>query len=354
MTAAASAASSRRSQWTYEPSPIGSAVDDDLEDAADGVAGRARLVDPGDHRRLGVGVRAAQRRGVGLVARPGRVGRIDGHAADLGRERPDLDAELAQERPGDAAGRDPRRRLARGRALEHVADVVEAVLERAGEVGMTGPDAGDRRRPLVAVLGRGAASSAASSSLERLDLHDLGSSSPSRGCGPGAGSASRACARAGRRPGSRRGPARSPGARRGRSRAGGGRGRPRGRPRSARARPARPRRSTPSVGPCDSPAVRKRKAAHRARGRSPSARAVSRPCAAPAPSPPARPPARPRPSASPPARASASFACISVERRRLAGPQRERGRALVEQHQLAVGDVSQPAAAASRRSRVRA
>ena len=43
--------------------------------------------------------------------------------------------------------------LARGRALEHVAHVVEAVLEGAGEVGVAGPDAGDRRRPLVALVG---------------------------------------------------------------------------------------------------------------------------------------------------------------------------------------------------------
>ena len=103
--------------------------------------------------RLGVGVRAAQRRRVGLVARPRARRRVDGHAADLGGERPDLDAELAQERARDAAGRDPRRGLARRRALEHVADVVEAVLERAGEVGVAGPDAGDRRGALVAVLG---------------------------------------------------------------------------------------------------------------------------------------------------------------------------------------------------------
>ena len=61
---------------------------------------------------------------------------IDGDPADLGRERPDLDPELAQERARDGAGGDPRRGLARGRALEHVAYVVEAVLERAGEVGM--------------------------------------------------------------------------------------------------------------------------------------------------------------------------------------------------------------------------
>ena len=151
MTAAASAASSRRSQWTYDPSPIGrpwtttSNTPPTVSPADRASSIRAIIA------RLGVRVRAAQRRRVGLLARAGRVGRVDGDAADLGGERPDLDAELAQERARDAAGRDPRRGLARGRALEHVADVVEAVLERAGEVGVAGPDAGDRRRPLVAV-----------------------------------------------------------------------------------------------------------------------------------------------------------------------------------------------------------
>ena len=43
------------------PEPDREPVDDDLEDATDGVARRTRLVDAGDHARLGVGVRAAQR-----------------------------------------------------------------------------------------------------------------------------------------------------------------------------------------------------------------------------------------------------------------------------------------------------
>ena len=61
--------------------------------------------------------------------------------------------ELAKERARDAAGRDAGGRLARGRTLQDVADVVEAVLEGAGQVGVTGSDAGDRRRALVAVVG---------------------------------------------------------------------------------------------------------------------------------------------------------------------------------------------------------
>ena len=129
-------------------------VGHDLEHAADRVALLARLVDPGDHPRLGVGIRAAQRRRVGLVARAARVGRIDGDAADLGGERPDVDPELGQERPGHAAGGDPGGGLARRRPLEHVAHVVEAVLQGAGEVGVARPDAGHRCRPLVALVGR--------------------------------------------------------------------------------------------------------------------------------------------------------------------------------------------------------
>ena len=130
------------------------AVDDDLEDAADRVAGRPRLVDPGDHRGLRVGVGAAQRARVGLVAAARAPRRVHRHAADLRGERPRLDPELAEERPGDRAGRDPGRRLPRGRALEDVPDVGEAVLERAGEVRVAGPDPRHGRGPLHAALGR--------------------------------------------------------------------------------------------------------------------------------------------------------------------------------------------------------
>ena len=163
MTAAASAASSRRSQWTYDPSPIGSPWTT--------TSNTPPTVSPADRASSIRAIIAAsasgsgQRSGDASASSRDRVAlrRIDGDAADLGGERPDLDAELAQERPRDAAGRDPRRRLARGRALEDVAHVVEAVLERAGEVGVAGPDAGDRRRPLVAV-GRGVAKSASAAS----------------------------------------------------------------------------------------------------------------------------------------------------------------------------------------------
>ena len=51
----------------------------------------------------------------------------------------DLDAERAQERLGERAGGDAGGGLARAGALEHVADVGEAVLLDAGEVGVAGP-----------------------------------------------------------------------------------------------------------------------------------------------------------------------------------------------------------------------
>jgi len=53
-------------------------------------------------------------------------------AADLHPERP-------QELLGEGAGGDPSGRLARGGTLEHVANVGEAVLLKAGEVGVAGP-----------------------------------------------------------------------------------------------------------------------------------------------------------------------------------------------------------------------
>ena len=43
---------------------------------------------------------------------------------------------VAEQLAGDRADRDARRGLARARALEHVADVVVAVLHDAGEIGV--------------------------------------------------------------------------------------------------------------------------------------------------------------------------------------------------------------------------
>ena len=49
------------------------------------------------------------------------------------------DAELPQQLPADGADGDARRRFAGAGAFEHVADVVVAVLDDAGEVGVAGP-----------------------------------------------------------------------------------------------------------------------------------------------------------------------------------------------------------------------
>ena len=51
----------------------------------------------------------------------------------------DADAELRQQLAGERAGGDARRGFAGAGALEHVADVVVPVLERAGEIGVAGP-----------------------------------------------------------------------------------------------------------------------------------------------------------------------------------------------------------------------
>ena len=182
MTAAASAASSRRSQWTYEPSPIGTPWATTSKTPPTVSPSDARLVDPGDHPRLGLGIGAAQRDGVGLVARAAsrRAGSTATPPTSAVNDQTSTPSSARNARATPPAA--TRAVVSRARRpLEHVADVVEAVLEGAGEVGVAGPHAGHRRRPLVAARRPRPASSAASSSLERLDLHDRRSSSPSRG-----------------------------------------------------------------------------------------------------------------------------------------------------------------------------
>ena len=114
----------------------------DLEGAADGAAARLLGVDEG-----------APLRGDRLVVDV-QVGRLDGGALGVGRaarstgasargpmattrER-DPHAEAGEELLRERAERDRGRGGAGARALEHVARVVEAVLERAGEVGVAG------------------------------------------------------------------------------------------------------------------------------------------------------------------------------------------------------------------------
>src|SRR6187402_3656601 len=69
----------------------------------------------------------------------------DGRSAERGDVTDDLHAELLQQLPGDGADGDTRRGLAGAGAFEDVADVVVAVLDRAGQVRVTGTGAGDLR-----------------------------------------------------------------------------------------------------------------------------------------------------------------------------------------------------------------
>jgi hypothetical protein len=59
-----------------------------------------------------------------------------------------LDLDLAQERLRDRARSDEHRGVSRARALERVTRVLEAVLQRAGEVGVAGPRQSHRLRSL--------------------------------------------------------------------------------------------------------------------------------------------------------------------------------------------------------------
>jgi hypothetical protein len=133
----------------------GSAVDDDLEDAAQRVAGRARR--PNEAPRLvgealvaGANVRRFDGFPPGMI--PGvlvylQLGRrLGAGRADAHRVAAHLDAEVAEEEPGQGAGGNARRGLAGAGALQHVPQVVVAVLHHAGEVGVTGAQTRDRRR----------------------------------------------------------------------------------------------------------------------------------------------------------------------------------------------------------------
>ncbi len=119
----------------------GQAVDDNLEDAADGVAGTKHGIDLGLHLRLVLRVDAVQQNLVLLregddlvpVRGAGELGLT--YADDVGQH---LDAEDAEQQLGESAGGDTSRRLAGAGAFENVASLLEVVLQRTGEVGMTG------------------------------------------------------------------------------------------------------------------------------------------------------------------------------------------------------------------------
>ncbi len=117
-----------------------------LEHAAERVTGGFCLVDGLDHGALGARIGAPHLRGLRALPDllPGQLEPSDADAADLRHVAQDRDPELGEQTPGDAGDRDPRRGLARARALENIADVVMAVLHGAGEIGVAGSRAGHR------------------------------------------------------------------------------------------------------------------------------------------------------------------------------------------------------------------
>ena len=122
ISANASRASSRSSFVAYEPSPGGTPRRAHLDDAADRVALRPRLVDP----------RCA--------------------ALLVDRRAGDRDPDRREQCLRDRAGGDVHRGVPGRGALERVPHVVVAVLEHAGEVGVAGPRQRDRLRSLAGRL----------------------------------------------------------------------------------------------------------------------------------------------------------------------------------------------------------
>ena len=240
ITAAASAASRRRSQWTYDPSPIGAPWTT--------TSNTPPTVSPFERASSILSIIAASATG---------SGQRSGEASASSRGRVALAGSSATPPTSavyDQTSMPSSRRNARATPPAATLAVVSRADERSSALrtslkpylseparsacpGRTRVIGWARLLPPSASVGelRGLLLA------QRPDLHDAGSSSPSRGCRPRAGSASRACGRAGPRTGSAPGRARSTGGRRGRSHAGGGRGRPRGRPRSGQGRRARPR-----------------------------------------------------------------------------------------------------------------
>ena len=146
---------------------------DHFKDAADRIAGFAGLVDARDHALLCGRVWAAEWAHVGLVAGARAIRRIHRHTTNLGGKRPNLDAECVQERLGHATSGNACRRLARGGALQHVAHIVKAVLQRARKVGVPRANArhGDRT---FRSLSRGSGKGRRLVGAEWGDLHHAG------------------------------------------------------------------------------------------------------------------------------------------------------------------------------------
>ena len=143
------------------------AVDDDLDDAAEGVAVLVGGVDLGHHRGAGVGVEAAHRvgvQGLQVVAQGHDAGRR-AHGAELDDVRHERGpGGLLHELGGDLAERHACGGLAGAGPLEHRAGFVEAVLLHADEVGVAGTRTRERCAPLEPGQRLG---------VDRIGRHDL-------------------------------------------------------------------------------------------------------------------------------------------------------------------------------------
>ena len=133
------------------------AVGHDLEDAAQRVAGVAGRVDGRDHPRVGVSVQ----RSVWRCPPRWPAMRVEADRAGGGRRRRRWRSRgcrsstpmAASSWRASRAGGDARRRFPRARPFEDVAQIVVAVLQRAGEVGVARPRTRDRRAVRAAGVG---------------------------------------------------------------------------------------------------------------------------------------------------------------------------------------------------------
>ena len=141
----------------------------DMEHTSDGVG--SCFVYSGHHRRFGRRVRAAQRTGFGFLARPRGLVRIEGHATDLGRERPHVYAELLEQGAGDRPRGDSGRGFSRRGALEDVANVGQPVLHRPGQISVARPQIRNGRGLLVPGFDESGQFGGMLRG-QRLDLHD--------------------------------------------------------------------------------------------------------------------------------------------------------------------------------------
>ena len=139
ITAAASRASSLRSQWTWLPSPTGTpsariSTTPPSESPSFAAALTSRIIASaaaGSKQRTGDSSTCARSASDGRAP----VARAAAHLHDVAEH---ADAELGEQQLGDGAGGDASGRLPGAGPLEHVAGIGEPVLLHPGEVGVPG------------------------------------------------------------------------------------------------------------------------------------------------------------------------------------------------------------------------